>query len=50
MLTYLIQETRPDVNGSRLVVGGGINSCNIIQLVLRKKCLYLHLIPARLTR
>ena len=26
MLTYLIRETRPDVNGRRLVVGGGINT------------------------
>ena len=25
MVTYLIQETQPDVNGSRLAVGGGIN-------------------------
>ena len=25
MVTYLIRETRPDVNGSRLAVGGGIN-------------------------
>ena len=26
MLTYLIRETRPDINGSRLAVGGGINT------------------------
>ena len=26
MLSYLIRETRTDVNGSRLDVGGGINT------------------------
>ena len=26
MVTYLIRETRPDVNCSRLAVGGGINT------------------------
>ena len=26
MVTYLIRETRPDVNGSRLAIGGGINT------------------------
>ena len=26
MLTYLIRETRPDVNGRQLAAGGGINT------------------------
>ena len=26
MVTYLIRETRPEFNGSRLAIGGGINN------------------------
>ena len=30
MVTYLIQETWPDVNGNRLAVVGGINTIDIV--------------------
>ena len=39
MVTYLIRETRPEVNGSRLAVSGGINTplkLAVFTLVLMK--------------
>ena len=38
MVTYLIRETWPDVNGNRLDVVGGINSC--IHQIPRKYRVY----------
>ena len=34
MLTYLIQETRPEVKGTRLAVGGGINNHFVLVLLV----------------
>ena len=45
MLTYLILETRPDVNGSWLAVGGGINKmCHFLDVDIASTVILLLII------